>query len=396
MLAAQTARLGRSATVVARRVLDATCVVVALLAALAGGTSQACVGTECMEIWSTQPGGGALTIYWDFAHKKIQTAKSFCAAGQCLYSTIDNGFITTSDPPPDGYYPLVDGTNVSIEILAIDPVESVHVNGVALAMPGDTELLGRAPTLHTHPSWQITIPDGTPLTDYPLSFKLTTPSSLYAESIPFPVTMSDLPTPTPNEPTPTSTPPPTSTPTPPACPGDCNGDGMVTVAELISGVNAALDGGPACPAFYLDGDVTVGMRELIAAVKAALSGCPAAPTPTATLPPTLNAIQTHIFSPRCAIPACHDAVTHVENLDLSAGGAYSQLVGVAPDTDVARLKGLLRVDAGNPNNSFLLVKLEGPPALSADEGLRMPETGPVLTDAETQLINDWIAQGAQR
>ena len=359
------------------------------------GTSLACVGTECMEIWSTQPGGGALTIYFDFAHQKIQTAPSFCAAGQCLYSTIDNGFITTTPAPAADYYSLVDGTDVSLQIVAIDPGVSVHVNGVALAKAGDMALLGTAPTLHNHPSWQITVPQGTALADYPLSFKLTTPSALYTDDTIYDVIVTDVPTPTPNAPTPSATPTTTPTPQIPACPGDCNGDGTVTVTELVSCVVAALGDGPVCPAVDTNRDGSVDIGELVAAVNAALEGCPASPTPTATLPPTLDAIQASIFSPRCAIPGCHDATTHVENLDLSAGSAYSQLVGVAPMTEVAQLKGLLRVDAGHPDNSFLLVKLEGPPLLTSDEGERMPETGSPLSDAEIQLISDWIAQGAQ-
>jgi hypothetical protein len=52
-------------------------------------------------------------------------------------------------------------------------------------------------------------------------------------------------------------------------------------------------------------------------------------------------------------------------LNLSAGSAYDQLVGVLPD-----------------------VKLEGPPP---DQGSRMPLTGAPLTEAEIQRIRDWIA-----
>ncbi len=348
-----------------------------------------------MEIWSTQPGGGALTIYWDFAHKKIQTAGSFCADGQCLYSTIDNGFITTLPPPADGYYPLVDGVDVTFEIVAIDPAVTVHINGVTVAHPGDTELLGTSPTLHTHPAWEITIPEGTPLMDYPLSFKLTTTSSLYADSDDFSVIVTDQPTPTPVAPTPTATPTTTPTVAVPPCPGDCNGDGVVSVAEIVSAVAAALGEGAACAAVDVNRDDIVSVAEIIAAVNAALNGCPAVATPTATLPPTLDAIQTAIFSPRCALPTCHDAATHVENLDLTAGSAYAQLVSVPPATEVAQLRGYLRIDAGNPDNSFLLIKITGPPLLTADEGLRMPETGASLSDGEIQVIHDWIAQGAK-
>ena len=82
-----------------------------------------------------------------------------------------------------------------------------------------------------------------------------------------------LPTPTVTV-TPTSV--PTFTATPGAgCAGDCNGDGMVPINELISGVNIALGNAPVstCEAFDVNGDGEVTINELIAAVNAALNGC---------------------------------------------------------------------------------------------------------------------------
>jgi len=69
------------------------------------------------------------------------------------------------------------------------------------------------------------------------------------------------------------TPTPTATPAP-ACAGDCNGDGVVAINELILGVNIAL-GAPVagCPAIDANGDGAVAINELIAAVGRALSGC---------------------------------------------------------------------------------------------------------------------------
>jgi hypothetical protein len=57
-------------------------------------------------------------------------------------------------------------------------------------------------------------------------------------------------------------------------PGDCNGDGVVTIDELILGVNISLDNLPitACPAFDTDGSGGVSIDELIQAVNAALRG----------------------------------------------------------------------------------------------------------------------------
>jgi hypothetical protein len=54
-------------------------------------------------------------------------------------------------------------------------------------------------------------------------------------------------------------------------PGDCNGDGVVTINELILGVNIALGSLPLteCPAFDTNHDGRVTIEELIAAVNAA-------------------------------------------------------------------------------------------------------------------------------
>ena len=69
-----------------------------------------------------------------------------------------------------------------------------------------------------------------------------------------------------------------------SCPGDCNGDQIVTVDELVRGVNIALDQQTidSCPAFDRNSDGQVTIEELLAAVSAAIGTCPAAPTPTAT------------------------------------------------------------------------------------------------------------------
>lgn len=77
--------------------------------------------------------------------------------------------------------------------------------------------------------------------------------------------------------TPSATPTLTSTPTPtrPACAGDCDGDGGVTIDELIAAVRIALGDAPAsrCTAVDTDASGTVEIGELIAAVTRSLSGC---------------------------------------------------------------------------------------------------------------------------
>ncbi len=74
------------------------------------------------------------------------------------------------------------------------------------------------------------------------------------------------------------------------CAGDCDGDGIVRIDELIRGVDVALARLPigACEAVDGDDDGRAGVDELVGAVGAALGGCPT-PTPTATVEATATA-----------------------------------------------------------------------------------------------------------
>ena len=60
------------------------------------------------------------------------------------------------------------------------------------------------------------------------------------------------------------------------CPGDCDGNDVVSVDELIAGVRVSLASTPgrSCAAADGDGDGTVTVSELVRAVSAALDGCP--------------------------------------------------------------------------------------------------------------------------
>ena len=66
-----------------------------------------------------------------------------------------------------------------------------------------------------------------------------------------------------------------------ACGGDCNGDGGVTVDEILTCIDFALGQSllGSCTACDRDGDGTVTVDELLTAVTAALNGCPVAASP---------------------------------------------------------------------------------------------------------------------
>jgi len=107
---------------------------------------------------------------------------------------------------------------------------------------------------------------------------------------------------------------------------------------------------------------------------------------------TLDLLERHVFAPTCSRDTCHNGPQSEHTLNLLPGQAYADLVGIEPDNLTARLAGKLRVDPGNPDNSFLLDKLRG--TLALDEGERMPRGLPKIPAKEIALLEAWIAAGA--
>ena len=95
-----------------------------------------------------------------------------------------------------------------------------------------------------------------------------------------------------------------------------------------------------------------------------------------------------ILNGSCTGAACHGGSRPKEDLDLEAGAAYDELVGVA--TSQCGGKRLL-VDPGSPSTSYLMQKL-----LNTDvcTGTQMPKAGQSLESHELDLIAAWICSGA--
>ena len=118
--------------------------------------------------------------------------------------------------------------------------------------------------------------------------------------------------------------------------------------------------------------------------------------PTPNLEPTFSSIQRNIFQTtdsagRAACTNCHTTqggrIPPV-GMDLGSPTARSQIVNVP----ALNKPGATRVIPGDPENSYLIHKLEGRPGIA---GLRMPRSGPpYLTDGQIQVIKRWIAIGA--
>jgi len=117
--------------------------------------------------------------------------------------------------------------------------------------------------------------------------------------------------------------------------------------------------------------------------------------PTPNLEPTLSSIQREIFettdsSGRLACTGCHSNIGRNPSggLVLLSGSAYANLVGVASTGK----PGAVRVIPGDPENSYIVHKLEGRTTIA---GVRMPRgNGPFLTEGQILVIKRWISNGA--
>jgi len=145
------------------------------------------------------------------------------------------------------------------------------------------------------------------------------------------------------------------------------------------------------------GRVTLGAAALVLAL--AVASCDEKLSditgPTPNLQPTFASIQQEIFnttdaSGRLACTNCHSNVGRNPSggLNLLSGLSYANLVGVASTAK----PGAVRVIPGDPDNSYIIHKLEG---RSDIVGVRMPRgNGPFLTDGQVLVIKRWIAIGA--
>ncbi len=107
-------------------------------------------------------------------------------------------------------------------------------------------------------------------------------------------------------------------------------------------------------------------------------------TPPTTGSASFESIQDSVFTPICTV--CHAGGSAPLGLKLDAANAYAMLVGVSS----VQVPGIARVAPGDPDNSYLIQKLEG----TAASGGQMPLGGPPLSADNIELIRRWIIDGA--
>jgi hypothetical protein len=99
---------------------------------------------------------------------------------------------------------------------------------------------------------------------------------------------------------------------------------------------------------------------------------------------TFSSIQANVFTPVCA--TCHSGASAPHGLRLDSNNSYALLVGVPSDEQPS----FLRVKPNDPDNSYLVQKIQG----TAASGERMPAGLPALPQATIDAIRQWITSGA--
>lgn len=162
---------------------------------------------------------GQLATAYDFGRRILVTeGPSF--GGVTLWSGTDPGFDLLVDPEAD-LLPLSPGTQLGIEVTALEADVSMKLGDDILDAPGDAATLGTAPLAHIHPEWRLALPDGAIATRL-VSFRLTSTAAGVGASAIYTATVTNDPTPPPSTTTTTLAPGATTTTTslPPRDPCD--------------------------------------------------------------------------------------------------------------------------------------------------------------------------------
>lgn len=193
----------------------------------------------------------------------------------------------------------------------------------------------------------------------------------------------------------------------PFCVGDCNGDGVVTVDEVLLGVNIALGAAPmsACPSSDVDQNGALTVDELITSVDAALRGCTSSPPPT----PTPIALGPNLTS--LAVAAADDRPVAPTGVDGEGRPIYSRLFGsgfwiiaeAAPGPLGIQIDPLLFAEApldrnARPDVQILVSRAlgDGNPAVCDHDPARPPQGGVPAAEpfafADGQGVTDVMAE----
>jgi len=144
---------------------------------------------------SHHAGGGELMAHFDFAQgfaeltdqQCIGGQGDACAGGTIVYSGTSPAFETVGEEDAEEHLqPLLPGTRVWLEIVAIDAGVQVQFGGVVLDRAGQSVVLGEAP-FHDHGTWQLVLSASVDPThgSYVVTFRFVAEGSTYEPSSPY-------------------------------------------------------------------------------------------------------------------------------------------------------------------------------------------------------------------
>ena len=109
-----------------------------------------------------------------------------------------------------------------------------------------------------------------------------------------------------------------------------------------------------------------------------------------TSAPTFSEVYSTILSMRCS---CHNGSSHSTGFFMNADEttAYNNLVNV----DSFENAGMDRIEPGDADGSYLVNKIQGTAAsVGGSNGSQMPLSGGPLSQADIDLVRDWVDGGA--
>lgn len=228
--------------------------VLAAIVASSPGTRADAHDTEIapLVVGSTAEGGGALRLVR--TDNDVVTVQASATAGSfVLYTAADPSF---ENPEGDeGVFPLADGTQVTVHVVAIGETSGVKLRGQTLLAAGDSVVLGTMPSLHAHPEWQLTLPEGETACQT-IVLRVSAAGSPYAESDAFTLQIANDPA---------------TCASARAC-GDADGNGAVNVTDGVNVLRSAAGLASACdePApCDVDGNGSVSVTDGVNVLRAA-------------------------------------------------------------------------------------------------------------------------------
>ena len=353
---------------------------------------------------------GTITLAMPGGANKIDSVFNIISSVPSNQRTIDNFFVTYSSSDPIFLYAsLVDNkTNDGLNIIPVPFVEPVTV---VANQPPDGTITSPATDVTIRAGQSVSFagsasdPDGDAVTvvwnfgDAATSTALVAGAHVYASAGVYTVTLTATdnkgladPSPATRSITVNANQAPNGTITAPAgnvtvgvgqsvsfasSTSDPDGDAVTVLWNFGDGVTST--GAAPSHTYLTAGTYTV---TLIATDALGLAD-PTPDTRTITVTSvTLSAVQSQIFTPICA--RCHPPN---QGMDLRVGNSWASIVNV----NSAEQPTLKRVKPGDPDNSYLYRKVNGGPSIT---GSQMPLGGPTLSQAQIQLLHDWILAGA--